>query len=303
MITISTERGFVEVQSWEEIESMPGFTANLNPKENALKDIIGRYVFKDMQHCGLSHCHTPHQKGYVVSTQTGLVTNIGTICGKTHFGVEFQQLTRVFERDRIAQLNREIIGSFLSQEEHHMDSLNRVLEGGGASVYKAVQIFSTPSKGCPDKVSKLLSRMVRNQRNELTRTREATKEERDTADVMGGGKAREQKVIEETVGTLAGLEILYPVNDLRELLILDLQAKFRELLKLDIDTMEYRSLRDWSEWCQGYERKIEQADAIVAIGQRFLEPENLGQISLVLDGEDQAAFRKHLSKVASAAAQ
>ena len=145
--------------------------------------------------------------------------------------------------------------------------------------------------------------MVRNQRNELTRTREATKEERDTADVMGGGKAREQKVIEETVGTLAGLEILYPVNDLRELLILDLQAKFRELLKLDIDTMEYRSLRDWSEWCQGYERKIEQADAIVAIGQRFLEPENLGQISLVLDGEDQAAFRKHLSKVASAAAQ
>ena len=297
MITISTERGFVEVESWDEIESLPGFTDNLIAKDNALKAIFGRYVFKSKQHCGLSHCHTPHNKGYVVSTQTGLVTNIGTVCGKINFGVEFDQLTKVFERDRTAQLNREIVGSFLSQEERHSESLNKVLNEGGSAVYRNVQTLITPSKGCPDAVAKLLSKMVRDQRHELIRVRQATKEERDTASVMGAGKASEEHIVEEVVGALSGIEILYSKNDLRDLLVLDLQAKFRELLELDIDTMEHRSLRDWSEWCQGFERKIERAEGIVAIGMRFLSPGNLEQISLVLDGDDDALYRKHLGQV------
>ena len=68
MITINTDKGLVKVSDWQDILERPGFDANLNPNKSELKTIIGRYVFGDKVKCGLSICHTPHAKGYLVTT-------------------------------------------------------------------------------------------------------------------------------------------------------------------------------------------------------------------------------------------
>jgi hypothetical protein len=45
MITLKIERGFVQVESWDEVTGLPGFVKNLNRSQHKLKDIVGRYIF------------------------------------------------------------------------------------------------------------------------------------------------------------------------------------------------------------------------------------------------------------------
>jgi hypothetical protein len=56
MITLNTEHGLVEIETWDEIRGLPGFVENLDPKDHKLKSIRGRDVFKDKIACGLSDC-------------------------------------------------------------------------------------------------------------------------------------------------------------------------------------------------------------------------------------------------------
>jgi len=112
VITLSKDNGFVKVERWEDIESLPGFVSNLNPSEHKLKAIIGRYIFKDYIQCGLSNCHTPHGKGYIATTMDGLSINIGKDCGKKYFGVDFETLSNKFDRDYTEAENRERLWSF-----------------------------------------------------------------------------------------------------------------------------------------------------------------------------------------------
>ena len=79
MITLNGARGFEEVNSWQEITELPGFTAALNPEHKQLQEIIGRYVFKDKIPCGLTTCKQPHGRGYIAVTESGDVTNIGNV--------------------------------------------------------------------------------------------------------------------------------------------------------------------------------------------------------------------------------
>jgi hypothetical protein len=101
MITLKTERGFVQVEKWEEVTCLPGFVPNLNRSQHKIKDIVGRYIFPHTINCGLSDCHSAHKKGYVVSTESGELTNIGWICGSEYFGEGFDTLSRQFERDLV----------------------------------------------------------------------------------------------------------------------------------------------------------------------------------------------------------
>lgn len=294
MITLNTERGFVEVESWDDVLSLPGFTSDLDPKEHELKDIIGRYIFKETRACGLSSCHSPHMIGYVVSTKSGPVTNIGNVCGKNHFGVDFQQLSRRFEEDRNQQLNREIISSFLMQSDHVSEVLEGLLKSGGHQVRRNIRQLITPSKGCPTVVYRMLTSMARDQNPTLTKSRLLTKEERETLEVATGRPVSKEEVTEEEVGKLAGLEALFAENDLRDLLIVDLQSKLAELTELDIDSLDSRSLKSWAEWCQGVERKLENAADIVDKGKQFLDDDNLAKIALALEEEDRGDFELHL---------
>lgn len=70
MITLNHDKGLVRVESWDDIESRPGFTKEIDPKAIKLHAIIGSYVFADYVPCGLSTCHQPTVTATSLSRRT-----------------------------------------------------------------------------------------------------------------------------------------------------------------------------------------------------------------------------------------
>lgn len=301
MITINTEKQLVRVDDWATIVERAGFTDNLDPKQHELKAIIGRYAFKDKLRCGLSSCHTPHNRGYIVVTKSGLETNIGKDCGKTHFGVDFNDMSRQFERDVTEKENRETLWSFhfkLDDTLQAIDNIRRA-ERGADWLYKRSRPLVELNRGCPEKIVRRIDDMLKTGTSIVTVPREATKDEVDAEEARTGRQVRRPYYVDEPVGEIANLHVLYRENDLREILVLDLETKSKGLSALDIDTMTYEQLSHWVKWVGTVEEKLQRARDTVASGRQFLTVENLSCLSqIVSSGDDAQAFSEYLKSLA-----
>jgi hypothetical protein len=173
----------------EEIRSLPGFVGDLDPEDHKLKSIRGRYIFKDKIACGLSDCHTLHNKGYIVQTNKGAVTNIGKDCGKREFGVDFETLSRNFETDIQARNNREMLTTFSFSVDELQEKIQNIRkeEHGADWVNGKIQEITRPGNGCPNSVVSRVNLLARARQGRLTIQRRATREETDAMDV---GRAR-----------------------------------------------------------------------------------------------------------------
>ncbi|WP_247538595.1 hypothetical protein [Ralstonia pseudosolanacearum] len=301
MITINTEKQLIRVDDWATVIERAGFTDDLDPKQHELKAIIGRYAFKDKLRCGLSSCHTPHNRGYIVVTKSGLETNIGKDCGKTHFGVDFNDMSRQFERDVTEKENRETLWSFhfkLDEVLQTIDDIRRA-ERGADWVYKRSRPLVELNKGCPEKIVRRIGDMLKTGTSIVTVPREATKEEADAEEARTGRRVQRPYYVDERVGEIANLHVLYRENDLREILVLDLETKGKELSNLDIDVMTYEQLSRWVKWVGAVEEKLQRAQDVVASGCQFLTAENLSSLSrIVSSGDDVRAFNEYLKTLA-----
>ncbi len=300
MITINTEKGLITVDSWDDITSRPQFQAELDPKDKKLKEIIGRYIFKEKIRCGLSNCHTPHTKGYVVTTTDGDETNIGKDCGKTYFGVDFEALHRKFDRYVTETENRSILGSFSFQLERIQEKLMHLRKDRRSAdwIHKCITQLTTRNSGCPDQVITQLTNMIRTQNNALKINRPASKKEIEAIEAVEGRRIKEPYDIEETIAEISGIAALYPDNDLRKLLVLDLEANLNAFQELDIDQMTYEDLRHWSKWVGTVESTIQKAESVIEQGRRLLTRSNLEPFLKTLRNEnDRKQFRQFISKI------
>lgn len=298
MITLNSERGFEKVDTWEEIVSLPGFTDNLDPKKFQLKEIIGRYIFKEKIPCGLTSCKQPHGKGYIVTTKTGEVANIGNVCGKTHFGVEFNELSKIFNRAITEHNNREIVGSFIFQLEANIERVENIRSGNSGAdwVYKTSRGLIQKGRGCPESVTSYVSKLVRSRNGAILIPRIATENEVKDMEVIQKRTLERPQYIEESRGNLRGLDALFPENDLRELLIIDMEANLKSLADLDIDNATFKDIQYWSKWCSEFDAKLEKAERILSSGQQMLSKDNLSQLLSVIDDQHESSeFRKWLA--------
>jgi len=252
MITLNSERGFEKVDSWEEITELPGFTANLDPKKYKLNEIIGRYIFKEKIPCGLTTCKQPHGKGYIVSTKTGEVTNIGNRCGKTHFGVEFNELSKIFDRAVTEHNNRELVGIFLFHLEEFEEQISSIRSGdkGADWIYKTSKALSEKGRGCPDSVTEFVRKSVRSRNGSILIPRLATEDEVKEMEVIQNKTLERPQYIEESKGELKGIDVLYEENDFRQLLVLDIESNLKSLSDLDVDNATFKDLQYWSKMGQ-----------------------------------------------------
>ena len=299
MITINSEKGLVLVNNWSDIETRPGFLKNLNPRDHKLKSIIGRYVFEQKIRCGLSDCHTPHHKGYIAVTEDGFETNIGKDCGKTYFGVLFEQLSSTFDRDLRAFEDRETLNSFrfsLDDLEALITSL-RQSEHGADWVFRNVQRLFSAGRGCPPEVVDEIRRMVRARDAVVRRQRPATEAEIQLLEAAEGRRVPRPHYFEEIAGRLAGIEALYPENDLRELLVIQVEEVLREFRDLSIPDLSGRELRRWVKWSQSVEGILERAEAAVRFGRHLLTAENLSALSRFVSLSEEFAFAGFLASL------
>ncbi|MEB1527544.1 hypothetical protein [Xanthomonas sp. WHRI 7945] len=285
MITLSNERGLVRIASWDDIESVPGFTADIDPKTVRLKEIIGSYTFDALIPCGLSTCHQPHGNGFLVAASDGRVTNIGRICGKRHFSVEFTQMSRIFLAAVRAQQNREFLGELRSRLPTITTEVATIKseQHGAAWINTRVNQLTGKSTALPTPIINAVRQAVRRGNGILIIERAATKQEREersaAVDVKGLEHLRRNVsfVVEDQVGQLDGFAALAPGNGLREILG-EIEPFLKGLSEADIESLPDKQLRELSKVGGELDANLDRLRAIVAAGRRLLTRQNIQQL-------------------------
>lgn len=285
MITLNSDKGLVRIESWDDIASRPGFTAHVDPKAVKLKEIIGSYAFDALIPCGLSTCHQPHGNGFLVVTEGGNETNIGRICGKRHFSVEFTQMSRIFLRAVRAQQNRE----FLWEVKHRLPSIAAEVaalksgKNGASWIYPCINLLTGMSGALPVPITNAVRQAIRRGDGVLTIQRAATHEERDTraaAAVVKGLERRDRisAFVEEQVGRLEGFTALAPGSGLRDILGV-IEPFLSTLPDTDIDSLPDKQLRELSKVGSELDANLERLRTVIAIGRRLLMRQNVQQLA------------------------
>lgn len=287
MITLNTEKGLVRIESWNDVLEMAGFTVDIDPETVKLKSIMGSYAFKDFIACGLSSCHQPHGKGYLVELADGRVTNIGQDCGKTYFSVNFEEMRVVYDRERRAKERRETLVSLQHQLPAIEERIRLLKESplSGTWVHKLSQSLTGATTGLPSEVTTLVKKLLRARSGRLTQQRIATKEERERLQASGQ-RLEKETYVEDLVGQLDGIAALYPENDLRKLLVKKLRGELDELVLADVDQLDDRSLARLAKWSEEIEPTLVRAAEVIGLGQRLFLQANIRQLMTYIPSKD-----------------
>lgn len=286
MIVIKKDRGWVKAESWEEVESLPGYIRDIDPKVIKLEDVIGSYREPEFRVCGLSTCHTKHYKGFIVSLEDGRVTNIGADCGSTHLGVEFDQKSRQLDRDWASQERREAITSAKNRIEQWQNECQQIRneEHGASWLIKQNAAMNDKTNGLPESVTKFIYDAIKTGDHTVYRERSATEQEKEIARETGQGGIQ---FIKEDVGTLAGLNSLAKVHNLRDIFVSDVEIHLNTLERSNVDELLDKDLRFWAKWCSEVDSKLDQVRTIVRETQKFFTRENIGLLMETVQGEDR----------------
>lgn len=303
MIVLNSNKELIRVENWADIEARPGFTKDLDPKAHELASIIGRYAFSDRIRCGLSNCHTPHAKGYIVSTKDGRETNIGKDCGRNYFGVDFETLTRQFDQDITDKENRDRLWSFTFRIEDLKQQVRsmRAEDRGADWVFHTSRPLVEARRAIPNELVRRIASMIRTRQNLITIDREATEDEVREMEAKRGRRLPRPQYIEEPVAQIEGMEALYPENDLRQLLVLNIEQELQAFEELKVDNLSSEALRRWNKWINTLDPALEQAKMSIEAGRRLLRRENLQPLQQLLrDREQTERLRKFLNMLPAA---
>jgi hypothetical protein len=306
MITLNGEKELIRVESWEEIQSRPDFDGQLDPTAHDLASIIGSYVFIDKIACGLSNCRKPHGRGYLVVTKTKRVTNIGKDCGAKYFGVDFEEMSRKFDDDIADKESRERLWSFAFRIDNVSAAVARIRKGGesgrGADwAQKRSRALMTMNSGCPAVVVRRVVQMLKTSESDVVIDREATAAETARAEAAASGRIARPHYVRESAGHVAHLDALSSENDLREMLIVDVEENLKAFALLDIDQLTRTQLRHWSKWAGGVDFTLEKAEAVVTKCHELLRAENLAPFAALLSTTEEASqFKAFLASLNAA---
>lgn len=139
--------------------------------------------------------------------------------------------------------------------------------------------------------------MIKSRNRVLVELRQATEQEIDALEATSNRPVSRPHYIEEPVAEISGIEALYPENDLRLLLITDLEKKLREFVFKDIDKMTFNELRTWSKWIGTIDTSLNSAERIVNLGRTLLTKENLFPLTKLVNGPNRDKFNSFLDSL------
>jgi len=295
VITLSPDgQGLVRIDNWEDVNGIPGYVRELDPASATLKSILGSYQIADRVPCGLANCRQPHSRGYLVATDDGRVTNIGNVCGKTNFSVEFETMRRKFDDDIRRKERREQIDAAKSRAQRLLDELAtlRREERGADWVRRTSRTLLNPQGTLPSYLVTAVRDMVRTRSADITVEREATQDEIDRMDVAARRRIDrdpDQKLyVSEVVGNLDGLAALFSEHDLHEVVAIDLIPKLEELLGVDPGSLSDSQQIAWVKWIAEIDDKMDRARTAVRTGRRLLTMRNIAQLTELAKTSDDA---------------
>jgi len=166
---------------------------------------------------------------------------------------------------------------------------------GADWLYKRSRPLVELNRGCPAAVVRRVGDMIKTGSTLVVVPREATKAEIDAEEARTGRRVSRPYYIDEPVGQVEHLDALYRENDVREILVLDLETRCKELSDLDIDTMAYEQLSKWVRWTGRVEERLQRVQSAVESGRELLTKRNLSCLSGILtDPTEVDAFGQYL---------
>lgn len=298
MITLTDERGLIfSPKNWAEIEEIPGYVKGIDPDKHKLKAIIGSYHLKDI-HCGLA-CNTAHDKGYIAQTQSGAVTNIGHICGKKYFGVDFTTFANQHNSEVTAKSNRDLLSTFglqLDDLEIEICEL-RKSEFGIDWIYKTSQNLINCGRECPDEVVNAIHAMIKAGSNVLKKTREATEVEITAVELSQRRRVDRPHYVQEDIAVISGLSVLFKENDLKGLVVTELEEKIKSFKHLVIDDLPHSELAAWAKWVSSVESTKDKLKVSMQNGINLLKSSNLYPFKEILSKDDSVKLSKFLKQL------
>ena len=130
------------------------------------------------------------------------------------------------------------------------------------------------------------------------RQRQATTQEADDIEARENRRIQRPHYVSESIGMVQGLGVLFPENDLRQILVIDLLPKLVQLKQLSVDTMREADLASWDKWAAGIDRKLDQAEKVIHEGTLLLRKSNLAQLDKLLEERnDRKIFGHFISKL------
>lgn len=113
-----------------------------------------------------------------------------------------------------------------------------------------------------------------------------------------GGKITATK--EKNLGIISGMAALYSENDLKNILITQLESKLKEFKTINIDSMTDDELKKWSKWSGSVDSLLEKADASLSEARKLLQVDNFIPIRKLLDTlEDKQQLQRYIDSIST----
>lgn len=281
MITLKTDRGWESPQTWEDVLQLPGYVQEIDPNVSKLFAVVGKYREAEKKRCSISTCHTKHNRGYLVTTKDGHITNIGVDCGNKEFGIEFEQMSRQLDKDWRSQQYREIVSTAKNKIEGWERECKK-LRAPASWLIKQHTDMKNRDEGIPEYIYRELTGLMRAESNVLFKQRVATAEEKEFAREIHNEHI---ETVPEEVGILKGLSGLKSINQLREILAVDLETKLKLLVETDVDTASDKELAEWARWVEEVDSKISLVSSIIDSCHLFFTRENISLLAEIAESD------------------
>ena len=272
MILLSSEgKGLVRITSWQDVLDRSGYVPQVDPANVQLDKIIGEYSLESRPQCGLKGCATPHVRGYLVACKDGTETNIGNICGKRIFKVDFDIIKAKFRRDLNENKYRESINTFRNQIVNLEGEIMYLKDGErqGHWCFRELQ-FHAERAYSDDVLAKFLERAKRGE-GRLVQIERLSKRERD----LGPKGENGPQFRERLIGNISGIAAIRDYKKLRRILTSDLGSELETFYGLDETLLDSTALKHWYKWTQNVKKRMQGVKAIIDDAHRFLLPSNI----------------------------
>ena len=217
-----------------------------------------------------------------------------------HFGVEFETLSKQLDQDYKESKNREKLDNFKSQVESVEKNISELRhQAKGADwVYNNSNKLSSLGGDCDEIIVRKINEMAKARANTLTLSTEATDEEIQTLEASQSRKIQRPHIITKNIAEIVGLSVFYPENNLKDILVFDLQKQLNLFRTKPVDLMTYAELQTWVKFVDSIENKLETVKRTIKAGTSLLNLENLKPFSaLLVKTEDKKKFLSFISNL------
>jgi len=254
---------FFAPRTWEELFRIPNLSDSAIPRHQmANGKIVGDYEMdpkSGLRPCGIAQCHTAHRHGYIVELDSEIRSYVGRDCGKSQFGVNWQQMHKTFrlEKQRLSRDRaiREVRSSLLTEIDNW-----RSLENDETSwAREMLKAFDE----MPDAIRKTIESRANSADTAIFELRKETPEEvrrRAFRESYDSRRLPPPKLITVPLGKLRGLAGLRPstrVDRILDVKVPNLLREARALVLSDASTAD--ELGAMSKELLGIEGRINRA--------------------------------------------